>query len=287
MLAQTVQGRDFATREKWAHVAEVFLIVLTFFVYFGARGFVVERVGEAEANAEALISLQKSLGIFWEVELQKLILEHDWMRRLANSVYLYGHGPAILIVAILLYTRARQQYYLVRNAFLLSGAIGLVIFVAFPVAPPRLMPEFGFVDTVLEEYNVRRVLMPGFLTNEYAAVPSLHFGWNLIIGVALWTVFPNAVARFFAIAAPLGMFLAIVLTANHFILDAVAGAVVVAAGSYLAFRLKRLAETKVRSGDVSGESLRWLLGAPAYDRSTIGPASRLDGQPDEAVARLH
>jgi hypothetical protein len=246
-------------RPNWQAGGELLLIVVAFFVYFGVRGLVIERVPEAEANAVELISLEKSLGIFKERDLQDLVLPHDWLRKLANGVYLYGHGPVIAVLAVALYARRRGVYLLTRNAFLLSGAIGLVLYTMVPVAPPRLMPGFGFEDTVLQEYHVRRVLMPGFLTNEYAAVPSLHFGWNLLIGAGVWSAFKHPLARVFAVATPVAMLLAIVVTANHYFLDAVAGGAVALAGAGLAIGLQKAGQQHV-GGGAARESVRWLLG---------------------------
>lgn len=242
-------------------VAEVLLVVLAFFLYFGVRGLVVERVQEAERHAANLIALERQLGIYWEPHLQDLILKDDWIRRVANGVYLYGHGPVIAITAVLLYVRDRKTYLLTRNTFLLSGAIGLMIYYLYPVAPPRLVPDSGFIDTVLEEYHVRRVLMPAFLTNEYAAVPSLHFGWNLAIASAIWISFPNLLARGFAFVMPVMMLIAIIITGNHFILDALAGTVVTAIGALLAFGLKRVVEANLNDGGLVQGALRWLLGS--------------------------
>lgn len=250
-------------------LTEIALITIAFFVYFGVRGLVVERIAEAEANAADLISLEKWLGIYWEAELQDLILVDDWVRRLANGVYLFGHGPVIGLCAVLLYVRSRPIYLVTRNTFLISGAVGLVIYYLYPVAPPRLVPDASFVDTVLQEYHVRRVLMPNFLTNEYAAVPSLHFGWNVVISVAIWAAFPNWLARGFAVAMPLLMLCAIVVTANHFILDVVAGIAVVAVGAALAFGLKNLGESRFQDEGALQEGIRWLLGVFRPARAEI------------------
>lgn len=241
-------------------LSEVGLIVIAFFMYFGVRGLVIERVAEAEAHAEDLIALEKWLGIYWEAELQDIVIFADWVQRVMNGIYLYGHGPVIAILAVLLYTRRRRVYLLTRNTLLLSGAIGLVIYTLYPVAPPRLMPGEGFVDTVLQEYNVRRVLMPGFLTNEYAAVPSLHFGWNLAMGVAVWFAFTNVWARIFAVVMPALMLIAVVVTANHFILDAVAGTIVVAGGATLAFAANSFGRERFQEDSSLHEAARWLLG---------------------------
>lgn len=241
-------------------LTEVLLIAIAFFVYFGVRGLVVERIAEAEQNASDLIALEKALGIYWEADLQRLVVVEDWIQRVVNGIYLYGHGPVIAVIGVLLYVRKRPVYLLTRNTLLLSGAIGLVIYTTYPVAPPRLVPEADFVDTVLREYHVRRVLMPGFLTNEYAAVPSLHFGWNMVMGIAVWIAFPNVPARIFAVVMPLLMLVAIVVTANHFILDAVAGAIVAAAGAALAFTIHRYAQRRFRGDGDLHEAIRWFAG---------------------------
>jgi hypothetical protein len=241
-------------------LTEIVLVTIAFFIYFGVRGLVIERIPEAEAHAADVISIEKSLGIYWEPRLQDFFIVGDWIQRIANGIYLYGHGPVILVTAVLLYMRKRPIYLLTRNTFLLSGAIGLIIYYVYPVAPPRLVPGSGFVDTVLTEYHVRRVLMPHFLTNEYAAMPSLHFGWNLVMGIALWHAFPNVFARTFAVVMPTLMLIAIVITANHFILDAAAGTVVVALGAALAFGLRSYAEENFRGEGAIDQGARWILG---------------------------
>jgi hypothetical protein len=260
-------------RKGRREITEAGLIAAAFFIYFGVRGLVVERIPEAEANAADLIALERWLGIYWEARLQELIVVDDWIQRLANGIYLYGHGPVIAVTAVLLYLRQRRVYLLTRNTILLSGAIGLVIYYAYPVAPPRLVPGSDFIDTVLQEYHVRRVLMPGFLTNEYAAVPSLHFGWNLVMGVAIWYAFPNLPARAFAVVMPALMLLAIVVTANHFILDAVAGIVVIVAGALLAFWAKDYGKKHFQEDSALHEGARWLLGILSRPEHRRGSAA--------------
>jgi hypothetical protein len=111
-----------------------------------------------------------------------------------------------------------------------------VIFAVFPVAPPRLA-DVGFVDTVTLHSNSYRVLQPPGLVNQFAAVPSLHFGWNLLIGIVLFTRGHTVVARAAGLAVPPVMFMAIVLTANHYIIDAVLGGMVSLAGLAIAYAL--------------------------------------------------
>lgn len=245
------------------NVGEIILVGVAFALYFLVRGLVVERVDEAIERADRLISLEKSLGLFVEPGLQALILGRPWLVDTANAVYLYGHGPVIAVLAVFLYLRSRPTYLLMRNAFLLSGAIGLVFYYVLPVAPPRLVPEYGFVDTVFERYGVERVLMPSFVMNQYAALPSLHFGWNLLSGIGVWLAVRSPWFRLIAALMPLAMLLAIVTTANHFVLDAMLGGAIVLLALALSILLRR--QTPSLSSRLNHQSMRslvcWLGGA--------------------------
>lgn len=252
--------------------AEVVLIGIALPLYYLVRGLSHERVALAFNHANHLIDLEKALGIFWEADLQDWVLSYQWLVDALNAMYLYGHLPIVFVVAVWLFFWHRPQYLLMRNAFLISGAIGLVVYVSFPVAPPRLMPEeFGFTDTVFSQYGVSRLASPWFLRNEYAAVPSLHFGWNLLAAVALWVASRDIALRSFAVLMPLATLAAIVLTANHYILDAVAGLLAVAVGMAIALAVRSLV-LRYRSGKrerVGGAAwqawVSWLGGVP--DRS--------------------
>jgi len=230
--------RRFSGKALGELVAELALLGTALPLYYLVRGFTQERVALAFENAADLIGLERSLGIFREEQLQEAILPHGWLVDAFNAVYLYGHLPMIFVVAVWLYFWHRPQYLLMRNAVLISGAIGLVVYATFPVAPPRFLPELGFRDTVFSQYGVSRVANPAFLRNEYAAVPSLHFGWNVLAAVALWLASRNLAVRSLAMLVPLATLAAVILTANHFILDAAAGLLAVALGmvAALAFR---------------------------------------------------
>jgi len=219
--------------------AELVLIGLTLPLYYLVRGSAHERVGEAVVRASQLIEFEKSLGIFWEVELQSWVLPYTGLVNLLNGFYLYGHLPIIGALAVWLYLWHRPQYLLMRNAFLISGAIGLMIYVTFPVAPPRFLPEWGFVDTVLDQYDTGRPLTPAFFVNEYAAMPSLHFGWNLLLGLGIIWNTKHIWARAFGVIMPASMFLAVVVTGNHFFLDVVAGTVVALGGLGIAYLIEK------------------------------------------------
>jgi membrane-associated phospholipid phosphatase len=145
-----------------------------------------------------------------------------------NWIYIWGHWPVITAVLFWLFLRHPAGYREVRNTMLLSGGIGLFVFALYPVAPPRLA-GLGLVDTVTEYSTSYRVLQPPAFVNQYAAMPSLHVGWDLLMGIAMLTWSTHLVVRLLGIALPTLMALSVVLTANHYVIDAVAGIALVLA----------------------------------------------------------
>ncbi len=219
-------------------IHEIVVVVVSFLIYFAIRGAVVDRAGEAMVRGFNLIELEQRLGIYRELELQSWILGHYWLIKTMNWIYFWGHMPLVILVAVWLYAWHRKAYFITRNAFLASGAIGVVIYWLFPVAPPRLIPFAGFIDTMAAfdrvGYNAQEAKA---FVNPFAAVPSLHFGWSLLLGVVVAWVSRKWWAYTFAVAWPVAMFFAVVMTGNHFILDAVAGAVVSFAGLGIALAI--------------------------------------------------
>ncbi len=228
---------------------EMALVIFAYFTYFAVRGLTVGSEEHAVANAAGVVSFERSIGLFREPQLQEAILDDRWLVNVMNWMYVWGHWPLIILVAVWLYFYFPSTYRLYRNAFLISGAIGLVIFALYPVAPPRLA-DVDIVDTVTLHSNSYRVLQPPGLVNQYAAVPSLHFGWNLLIGLIFMTHARSVIARSLGIVIPVVMFFAIVLTANHYIIDAAAGGVVALTGlavSYVLFREEPAPESHQRA----------------------------------------
>ena len=133
-----------------------------------------------------------------------------------------------------LYRRHRERFALVRNTLIAATGIALSLYVAFPVAPPRLA-ALGFVDTVSHsaKVNLSSDLL-GSLYNPFAAVPSLHFGYALLVGVTLAAVARRPVVRVLGALYPALMLFVIVATGNHFFFDAAAGALAIGAGYLIA-----------------------------------------------------
>jgi hypothetical protein len=218
-------------------VREVAIIGLFIFFYFFVRGLMHSKASEAIANARDLVSFERQLGIFHEVQIQSWALSHRWLVDLVNDIYIYGHWPVLISTLVWLLVRHREMFPVYRTALLLSGAVGLVFFVTYPMAPPRFLPDLGFVDTVTLHTNSYRVLQPPAFTNQYAAMPSLHVGWNLLMGVAIFSLTTNRFWKVFAVLMPLFMYSATILTANHYLLDGIVGSIIALGALVVAWRI--------------------------------------------------
>jgi membrane-associated phospholipid phosphatase len=138
---------------------------------------------------------------------------------------------------------------------LVSGALGMVIFAVYPVAPPRLA-GLGLIDTVTETSSAYRVLQPPAFVNQYAAMPSLHFGWDLLVGLAIVAAATSRFLKVVGTLMPLLMGYAVVATANHYVLDVVGGLLLVTIGYAVAGLLegRRVRRDHARLQDLLSEA---------------------------------
>ncbi len=208
---------------------QVLLVFAAAIAYFGVRDLTQGDIEIAEGNAEGIVSLERALRIDWEGAFQDLIIGQDWLVNIANWVYIYGHWPVIGITLVWLFLRAPSEYRILRNAMFISGGIGLAIFALYPVVPPRL-GILDIVDTVTQRSSSYRALQPPGLINRYAAMPSLHFGWNLLVGIVIWRATSGRLFHVVAVVMPVAMAYAVVVTGNHYVADVVAGAAVALIG---------------------------------------------------------
>jgi hypothetical protein len=171
-------------------------------------------IDSAYDHAHSLLGLERRLGIAWEADLQQWASNHTWLSDAVNSIYIYGHWPLIAGTLGWLLWKRGDRFMIFRNAMVISGLIGFVFFALYPMAPPRFLPELGFVDTVMRDTSSYRVLQPPAFTNQYAAMPSLHVGWNLLMGIAIFQTTRHAFWRVFAVLMPLAMYVATILTGH-------------------------------------------------------------------------
>jgi hypothetical protein len=245
---------------------ELILLSAAWLTYFGIRALTEGRREEAIANGRDVLALERDLGIAWEGEFQATVTDYRWLVDLANWIYIWGHWPAIAVTAIWLFSRHVRAYQRLRDAFFASGAIGLLIFALLPVAPPRLL-EAGLVDTVTSYSTSYRALQPPALTNIYAAMPSLHFGWDLLVGIAIVQRATTWRLRIVGLAMPVAMAYAVVATANHYVLDVVAGGALALVGVAVAIRLQpNVDDDPPAVAPAAGEAPGWQPPAPEPER---------------------
>ncbi len=214
---------------------QVFIVTVAALIYFGVRMLTKGAEVAAFKNAYDLLTFESTLGLDLEAWSQSAVLDYHWMVTFFNWVYIWLHWPVILGALVLLYHYNRHRYTLMRNAMLISGALGLVFFAFFPVAPPRFFD--GFTDTVAELSTSYKYLQPPSVVNKYAALPSFHVGWNVLAGVVLFRSTRSVPVRIFAVASPLLMSVAVVLTGNHWVIDGFVGTALALIGLYVAHRL--------------------------------------------------
>ena len=200
---------------------EAVILMLAYFAYYMGRSL-AGNAQPAFENARYLMTLEASIGLFKEMSVQSALLSYDAVVHVFNIIYFYGHWPTIVAFAVVMFVVKPHVYTITRNAFLMSGAIALIFFVLFPVAPPRLA-TFGIVDTLSMTVPLKYDDSP--LVNPYAALPSLHVGWALLIGLGLLLATKKLWLRIIALMIAPAMLAATVITGNHYIVDGIFGAV--------------------------------------------------------------
>ena len=236
-------------RPRWW--TELPLIAAVYALYSAGR--LVARGDEAEAvdHGLALLRLERRFGIDAETALNRAFVEHSWLGVPADFAYASLHYVVTPVVLIWLFRRHTAHYRFLRTWLALATLIGLAGFTLLPTCPPRLLDmDHGFTDTMAlysdygwwgTDASAPRGL--GGLTNEFAAMPSLHVGWALWCAVALWCHGPRTPwCRALAVAYPCAVVLAVLGTANHYLLDVLAGIAVMALARLLTGPLLRLTE---------------------------------------------
>jgi hypothetical protein len=231
-------------------IREITLFLVVYTAYSLTQDALPDRKLLAFHNTYNVIDFEKRLKFFWELNIQSWFLKSDFLVQLVNALYTLLFFPVLISFGIWAYKYHRKQYMITRNAIFISAVIAFPIFAFYPVAPPRLLSNLGFVDTLATYMNLKTSSMPTHLVNQYAAMPSLHMCWALLVGIAIIRIAKTWWLKVVGILLPLAMFITIVATANHFILDAIVGAAVAGLSYALALLLSQLTKRGVspRSG---------------------------------------
>ncbi|MET9609173.1 bifunctional glycosyltransferase 87/phosphatase PAP2 family protein [Streptomyces sp. NPDC006512] len=211
---------------------ELLLIRVGYSLYSHIRAAAPASRPLAEGNAAEVHGIERALGIDIEHAVNHAVVNTPWLEAFFNFYYTSFHFVVPLGILGVLYWRRPGDYRWARASLGLATVLALFGFWLYPLAPPRLMPGLGFIDTV---HGVQDLANPSYgamtaISNQYAAMPSLHFGWSLWCGIVIVVLAPKGWQKLLGVLHPLITVCAIVATANHWVLDAVGGALVVAAG---------------------------------------------------------
>ena len=207
-------------------------------IYEGARHLIEPNWPAANDNARRIIHLEQLTHLAWEQSLQRAFLAVPDLVRAMNVFYFVGHFLLTAVFFFWLYHHSRDGFRSFRNGFLAATAIALIIHWQFPTTPPRLVG--GYVDTLRQLSNID-IGSPdsSSFSNPVAAVPSLHAGWALGVGIGLIRFARSRIWQIVGFVYPIAVFLTIVVTGNHFVFDALAGATVMGAGFLVTSVLSR------------------------------------------------
>jgi hypothetical protein len=208
---------------------EAVLVLTLYGLYELARGLVVANPEEADRHAGQLVALERSLHLFVEGKVQHAADALPGLAGLLGVAYLTLHLAVTAVVLLWLHQRHPAAFPFVRTTLLVASALALVGFLAYPTAPPRLA-GIGIADTVSNGHVNLNDGLVSSLYNPYAAVPSMHVGYALIVAASLLRYGGGRPVRTLGTLYPAFVLLVVVATGNHFFLDAGAGALVAALG---------------------------------------------------------
>ncbi|MFF3935793.1 phosphatase PAP2 family protein [Streptomyces phaeofaciens] len=246
-------------------VRELLLVAGLFLVYKFGRQLATGHTAEAYRNAHDVWHAERWLHLPGEGTVQSLLLHGDTLTRAANTYYATVHFPATLAFLVWLYLRRPAHYVWARRVLAAVTAAALALHLAFPLAPPRMLAATGLVDTArVYGPSVYGPPRTDHLSNQFAAMPSLHFGWALMVAIGL-IVATRSRWRGLWLLHPLLTLLVIVGTANHYWLDAIV------AGALLGVALTVIHAPR-RTATTAGRGAALPAPAKAGDQVLVGAA---------------
>ncbi len=223
-------------------IRQLLLFLIAFLLYDLVRGLVNDgNLYKPFGDAMRIIDLERTLHIFVEPNIQSWALNRHWLMDVADWTYLNGHFVVTLLALVYIYTRRNTSFYFVRNMFLISMAIALVGYWLYPTAPPRLMPEWGFTDAISQFMGVPHFEdgPAGAFINAYAAVPSMHVCFAVMIGWTMGRLCVHRLAKLAWLLYPLLVTFVVIATGNHYFTDVFLGALTAGAAALIAGWLAR------------------------------------------------
>jgi membrane-associated phospholipid phosphatase len=230
----------------WAHLAFQFVIWMGFYVaYQLARGAADRSIAHAFQNGEWVLHTESQLGTLFEPAVQQVVDTSTILVTLTSYTYWLSQFAVVGGTLLWVYFRHQERFAGFRNWLIVANLVGLVGYILMPTAPPRMFPEWGFVDTLSQYSSINHDSgLIALAANPYAAMPSLHSMDALIVGIVMFGVVRSRIAKALWLVWPVWVGFAVISTGNHYWLDVVAGFVLaLATGLVLrythALRLRR------------------------------------------------
>jgi hypothetical protein len=219
---------------------QIVLFCGAYWLYRLVRGFTDGKEAEAFANARELIGLERSLGLFVEPAVHAWAEGRTWVIDVASWAYVNSHFTITTLTLAFIYLRRNSSFYFVRNMFMVAMGFALVLYAAYPTAPPRFMPEWGFSDSVARFTGLTAEgSSADALYNPFAAVPSMHVAFALMLALPMARIVRRRWLAVLWRMYPVLVTFVVVATANHWWFDAFAGAVVAAVSALAAVLFAR------------------------------------------------
>ncbi|HLY34464.1 MAG TPA: phosphatase PAP2 family protein [Jatrophihabitantaceae bacterium] len=244
---------------------ELAIIGIGYWLYTLVRNAVPEQESIARRHGASVQHVQDWLHFNFELSVNHFVARNEWLAQVMDYYYATMHFVVTIAVMLWLFARRPHIYRGARTVLFVTTLAGLLGFYLYPLAPPRLLPQYGYVDTLLKFHTWGSLADPKIAehSNQYAAMPSLHIGWALWCGIAIFLCARRTWVRWLGLAYPVATLMVIVGTANHFILDAIGGVAVI----------------------LIGFAAQWLLSAHG---AFIPPVDAPDfGLPDPPLPSLH
>jgi membrane-associated phospholipid phosphatase len=217
---------------------QIGLVLVVNTAYEVVRGIADGQKAVAFANGQQVMDVERATSTFFEPSLQAFFLPANWLMDFANQVYMNSQFAVVLGFFVWLYFFRNESFYFVRNMFAVSMGLALMGYVLYPTAPPRFFPEYGFVDTINDYSSVNHdSALAKLLINPYAAVPSMHCAFALMIGAAGFQLVRTRVMKAAFATWPLLVAWVVIVTGNHYWVDIVLGWMVAIAAALIAKEL--------------------------------------------------
>jgi membrane-associated phospholipid phosphatase len=215
-------------------VRQVALFAAAYWAYRFVRGAVDGKAADAFQNGRELISLERGLNTFIEPAIQGWARGQEWLIDGASWMYVNSHFSITLGALVFIYLFHNASFYFIRNMFMVAMGLALVGYLLYPTAPPRFFPEWGFTDSVADFTGIPQdSVQVNALFNPFAAVPSMHVAFALMLGWPLARLVKRRPLKVFWGLYPFLVTFVVVVTGNHFWMDAFLGAVVAGLSAYV------------------------------------------------------